>query len=88
MLNSQTLANKLTSVIINPLIVLLFAVGLVVFMWGVVEFLMAFEDDSRGSRKEEGKQHMLWGIIGMFVMAAAYSILRLLDTTVGSNVIH
>ena len=74
MLDTQTLANNLTRVIINPLIALLFAAGLLVFVWGLVEFLWG---QSLGGEhgKEEGKQHMLWGIIGMFIMAAAYTLL-------------
>lgn len=81
----KTLVNLFSNIIINPLLALLFGVGLLVFVYGVVEFL--FEFDVRGSKdaKELGKQHMLWGVIGMFIMASAYSILEVIASTVGAK---
>ncbi len=73
-MDTQTLVNNVTRVIINPIIALLFAAGLVVFVWGLVEFLWG--QSSHGEHgADEGKQHMLWGIIGMFIMAVAFTML-------------
>jgi hypothetical protein len=66
---------KLTSVIINPLIMLIFSAGLLVFVFGLVEFLYAL---NTGGDQKSGKQHMLWGIVGMFIMASAWAILQIL----------
>ena len=30
---------------------------------------------------------MLWGLIGMFIMVAAWAIIKFIDATVGSNVL-
>jgi len=35
----------------------------------------------KGGEHEEGKKHMLWGIVGMFIMASVYGIIALLDNT-------
>ena len=78
---ASELAGKLTSVIINPLIALIFAAGLLVFIWGIVEYIWGLSTDTKG--KEKGKQHMLWGIIGMFVMAVSYTILKIIAGTLG-----
>jgi len=69
--------------IINPLLLLFFAIGLLIFVFGVVEFLYGLnaENDAR----ERGKKHMLWGLVGMFIMMAAYSIVKLIIKTVGGN---
>ncbi len=83
-MDANTLANKLSAVIINPLIELIFAAGLLVFIWGLVEFLWGLSADTE--KKESGKKHMLWGILGMFIMVAAYSILRIIGTTVNTPV--
>lgn len=80
----QTLVNRFSSAIINPLLLLLFAVGLLVFVWGVVEFL--WDLGMSPDHKETGKQHMLWGIVGMFVMSSAYAIVRLIATMVGNPI--
>lgn len=72
----ETFANKLTTVIVNPILALLFAAGLLVFVWGVVEFLAGLNGVGEGA--QNGKRHMLWGVIGMFIMVAAYAILQII----------
>jgi predicted membrane channel-forming protein YqfA (hemolysin III family) len=78
-MDAANLARKLTIFIINPLMALLFAAGLLVFIFGIVEYIWGLSTDAKD--KEKGKQHMLWGIIGMFVMVAAYSIFKLIAGT-------
>jgi hypothetical protein len=34
--------------------------------------------------QEEGKQHMLWGIIGIAIMVSAWGILHFIDSTLSS----
>ena len=69
--------------IINPAILVVFALGFLLFVYGLVEFLWALNDDGRGTRHEEGRQHMMWGIVGMLIMVSVYGILDLLDNTFG-----
>ena len=76
-----TLLNTFLNVIVNPLLLLLSAVGLLVFFWGVVEFLAGL--NGIGDKKEDGRKHMLWGVVGMFIMFSAYAILGIISTTVG-----
>ena len=67
--------NAIVGAVFNPIFRLLFAVGLLAFVWGIIEFLW---DMTRGGKGEKGKQHMLYGILGMFVMASAYAIINVL----------
>ncbi len=71
---------KINAVILNPLIVLLFAIALIVFLWGVFEFVRKADDESA---REEGRRSMMWGIIGMFIMFGVFGIIRILLTSVG-----
>lgn len=80
----SALVGCLSSVVINPLLLLLFAVGLVVFIWGVVEFMGGLSE--LNEKKEEGKKHMFYGLVGMFIMAAAYAIIRLIGSTTGTPI--
>ncbi len=80
----NVLVQKITTVIIDPLLALLFAAALLIFLWGVVQFLGGVNAES--DAKEEGKQHMLWGIIGMFIMVAALAIIRLVTSTFGLTI--
>ena len=82
-MTSQSLIDIFNRTLVNPLLALLFAVGLIVFLWGLVEFLWNL---SRGSHDaDKGKQHMLWGLVGMFVMSSAFAIIRLLAGIVGTR---
>ncbi len=81
MLTTETIASRLTNLIVNPLIALIFAAGLLVFFWGVIEFLLAINAGGTSS-KEDGKKHMLWGLIGMFIMVAAYGFFNFLVSNI------
>lgn len=76
----QALAGKIATVIINPILALLFGVGLLVFVWGLVQFL--FKTNTTGSVDGDGKQHMFWGIVGMFIMVAVFTIIRIIANTI------
>jgi len=62
---------------LNIFIGVLFTLVTVYFFWGIVEFVR-----STGAGNEEGikkgKSHMLWGIIGMAVMGAAWEIVYII----------
>ena len=66
--------------IINPLILLLFGVALLLFLWGGFEFIRG-ADSEEG--RETGRRHMLWGIVGMFIMISVKGILNLVLGTFG-----
>lgn len=72
--------DKIESEIINPLILLLFAAAVVYFVFGVMKFIQNQDNEEAQS---EGKQHMVWGIIGIFLMVAVYGILGFITTTLG-----
>ncbi len=72
--------NALVTNIISPLLLLIETLGLVVFMWGVVEFLWGLSKDT--AKKDEGKKHMLWGLVGMFVIVCAGAILSFIANSV------
>lgn len=71
---------KLETFVINPLIAVIFAAALVVFLWGLIEFLFAYNIDEE--KRSNGKRHMLWGIIGIFIMVAINAIIALIIRTV------
>ena len=75
-MSTTQLVNNITVYILNPVIALMFAAGLLVFVWGLVEFLIGLNvGDGDHTKQEDGKRHMLWGLVGMFIMFAASTIL-------------
>jgi len=79
----EEFANNLSRVIINPIIALFFAAGLLVFIWGVVEFLAGMNGVGEGA--QNGKRHMIWGLVGMFIMVAAFAILKIIASSLNVN---
>lgn len=66
--------------ILNPIIGLLFAAALALFAFGGLRLI--FNAGDPGARKK-GRDHLIWGTIGMFIMASVYGILRLITDTIG-----
>lgn len=77
-----TLMNSVSKVIINPLIILLFALAIVYFMYGIARYLLS--PDNEEIRKTS-KQQMIWGVFGMFIMVAVFGILQLTYKTLGET---
>ena len=76
----ETLLGKIYEQILNPFILLLFALALVLFIWGAARFI--WKNDSDEERRT-GAQHMLWGIFGMFIMVSVWAILWIIVNTFG-----
>ena len=68
------------SMIIKPLIDLLFALAIAFFLYGVFEFL---SNQANEEKKTAGKSHMLWGIIGITIMMGVWTILGIVLNTLG-----
>lgn len=83
MLSIKQLMFRISYYIINPLIIFGFVVALVYFIWGIVDFL--HNRDVNAQASNDGKQHMLWGTVGMIIMVSAFAIMRLLAGLVGAG---
>ncbi|MES2213485.1 MAG: hypothetical protein V4473_01430 [Patescibacteria group bacterium] len=67
--------------ITNILIPILFSGAFIVFFWGLSKFIL----NSNGSQAEiqKGKDYMLWGILALFVLVSARTILSLVANDLG-----
>ena len=66
--------------ILNPLILLAFAISFVLFIYGVVRYLSL---DAADSKRKEAQNSILWGIVGMVIMFSVYGIINLILGTFG-----
>ena len=73
------LLGKFEIYIINPIFVLLLAGAGLLFIWGVVEFLLKLR---KGDKADEGRDHMLWGLVGLFIIVSTMAILKIIANTV------
>ena len=69
---------KANSLIVNPLIELLFALAVLFFLYGVFEFMMNAENEEK---KTTGKSHMMWGVIGITIMLGVFFVMNLILST-------
>ena|SRR3989338_7866116 len=74
----DSFVHNLNTLIINPLIVLLFALAVAFFLYGVFEFISNQESDEA---RAKGKSHMIWGIVGIVIMMGVFTILTMVLRT-------
>jgi hypothetical protein len=83
--NISDVGQFIINIINNILVPVLFAVAFIVFLWGVFKaFILGANDEEA---KEGGKNLMLWGLIGFFVMISIWGLVNILTGTVnfGNN---
>jgi hypothetical protein len=71
---------KLNEKIFNPLIELAFIIALVIFLWGVSEYIRGANNEEK---RKEGREHMLWGVVGFVIMFGVFGIITMLTRTFG-----
>ncbi len=68
--------------IVLPLVQLLLAVTTVVFLWGLIGF---FKNGDDADARTTARNHILWGVVGLFIMISVYGIIRFVANTVGQG---
>ncbi|MES2749026.1 MAG: hypothetical protein V4606_01385 [Patescibacteria group bacterium] len=71
---------RFNEVILYPVILLLTGIAFLVFLYGCLIYITHAEN-SRA--REEGRSHIIYSLIGMFVMMVAYAILTIAANTFG-----
>lgn len=66
--------------ILNSITVLLMAAAVVYFLYGVFQFIKAAGDEEA---RAEGRNKIIYGIIGLFVMGSVYGLVNILTSTFG-----
>lgn len=69
---------KVDTIIINPIITLLFALAVVFFLYGALQF---FTNQENEEKKTQGKMHMIWGVVGITVMIGVFGLMNLILNT-------
>jgi len=66
--------------IFNYLVIIIMALGSVVFLWGVISYITAAGDEVKLA---SAKNYITYGIITLFVMAAVWGLVAVLQNTFG-----
>ena len=69
--------DALQEYVFMPIAYLLYSVAVLVFFWGLFEFMMSLQSD-KSDKREEGKRHMLWGVMGFVIMLGVKGIINMI----------
>ena len=79
--NFQGVLGYFTCIINDSVIPFLFALAIVMFIWGAVKFFIINSDEE--AKREQGKQFMIWGIIALAIMLSVWGLVGILTSTFG-----
>jgi 4-hydroxybenzoate polyprenyltransferase len=65
--------------ILNTIIPILISLAVVWFIWGVIQYLVAGDEE----KKKAARGMIINGLIGLFIIIAFWGIIRLITTTFG-----
>jgi len=74
------LINKITLGILYPLIGLMSSVAVVVFIWGIISYIANADNEEA---RATGKKRIIWGLVGLFIMACVIGIINFIQKLVG-----
>lgn len=78
--NLSDVGSFIINTINNVLVPVLFAIAFIVFIWGAFQTFIVGANEAEV--KEKGKNLMLWGLIGFFVMVSVWGLVNILTGTV------
>jgi len=73
--------DDISSFINSTLIPLVFALALLLFIWGIFQYFILGGADEE--KREDGKKLMLWAIVGFVVMVSIFGIVNLIAGGLG-----
>jgi hypothetical protein len=78
--NISDVGSFIINTINNIFVPVLFAIAFIVFIWGAFDtFIVGAQSEEV---KDKGKNLMLWGLIGFFVMVSVWGLVNILTGTV------
>lgn len=80
-MNADQLISKITATIVNPVIGLMITIAFAVFVWGIIEFIFNADNEKK---RDEGKGHILWGLVGLLIMVAVGGIIQVIVNFINS----
>lgn len=62
--------------VLEKAVLVLAALGMFFFVWGAVVFIYHADNQQK---RTEGRNRMLWGVVGLFVLISTWGIVQLLQ---------
>jgi hypothetical protein len=78
---ADTILQKIGTEIFEPLYQFVVVISVLYFLYGVAKFVY---DMRNPTEKNTGKQHLLWGMVGLFIILSVGGILKIFESVFGS----
>jgi hypothetical protein len=76
-MDGEAVLGKIVAEFLSPMYKLAVGFAFLYFLYGVVKFIYNINDPEK---KNLGKSHMLWGLIGLFIIFSVGGILQVLNS--------
>ncbi len=73
--------NTLLTEAVWPFVGFLFVVAIAYFIYGLIEFVSGADNEEK---RTVGKRHLVWGIVGLFIMFSVWGIIQIILSFIGS----
>ena len=70
--------------IFKPIIILLYSTAILLFFWGLFEFMWSMQNE-KSDKRDDGKRHMMYGILGLVIMLSVKGIIMLIANFIGAD---
>lgn len=74
----ESLLRSIVTKVVVPFMNFLLVLATLVFLWGVIQYVIAGDSSDK---TERAKRHIVWGLIGLAVMGSANVIVRIISDT-------
>lgn len=71
--------DPIISEVVYPIIEVLFGLAVLIFVYGVLQLVIRGDDQDA---RKTGKDTILWGSVGIFIMVSAWGIIYLISNTI------
>lgn len=78
--NGQVVLQNVVRWVFSPLYQLVAGIALLYFLFGVAKFVYDLNDPEK---KNFGKSHLLWGLVGLFIIFSVGGILPMFNSVLG-----
>lgn len=75
----EKFTQKITDIFLTPILILLVSLSVIYFVWGLVVFI---RDAGEDAKREEARSHMVWGILGLFIIFSVWGIMSIIMATI------
>jgi hypothetical protein len=72
--------NWASCTLIKSVVPFLFTLATAAFIWGIIQYFLNPDNEEK---RKKGKEYLLWGVIGLFVMISIWGLVGVLSNTFG-----